>query len=219
MSTIKVHGPMVGSTTLMCLLVAAEAGVNVEHAEVDMKNGAHKAPEYIKNVHPLGKVPALTEENANHEKTFRLFETRAICRYLDTLSGHKLIPFTTPHELAIFEQFTFFEATSVTPVIGKILMERLYAPMFGRAANDEAAIKAGEEVKPFLKVLNDQLASTNEYICGKFSLVDLAFFVFFRQVEMTAPEWKVFQEFPDLMAWYKRVSARPLTAKTVAAAK
>jgi glutathione S-transferase len=216
--TITIYGPTAGTTPIMCLLTASEAGVDVKAHDINMRAGDHKKPEYIQNVHPLGKVPALVETNEQNETVFKMFESRAICRYLDSIGGNKLSSFNTPQEKAIFEQFAYFEATSVTPIVSKILVERFYAKnFFGREPNEEAAVKAGQELVPFLKVINDQLATTKEYITGSFSLADIYFYVFFNFLRQCAPqEYKHIEDQPELAAWMNRMADRPNVKKTYA---
>jgi len=214
--TRTLYGVPSGTTTYMATITAAELGLDVKLHSIDMKARDHKAPEYIAKVHPLGKVPAYTETNEQGETVFNMIESRAIVRYFNSIGNNALTPFTTPQEWARFEQFASFEATTFTPVLVKILIERLYAPMFGRQPNEEAVVKAVEEIRPLLKYLDDNLKTTNEYMLGKFSLADIFFFAFVHSFYVNCQaERKVFQEFSALDAWHTRVAERPHVQKII----
>ena len=65
------------------LVVILEKGLPYEHIFVDIAKGDQKSEAY-KKLQPFGKVPALEDDG------FFIFESRAICRYLEryVLNAH-----------------------------------------------------------------------------------------------------------------------------------
>lgn len=71
---LKVYGSAM--STARVLVTILEKGLPYEHVFVDIGQGEHKTEDF-KQLQPFGKVPVLDDDG------FVMFESRAICRYLD----------------------------------------------------------------------------------------------------------------------------------------
>ena len=89
-----------------------ELGVPYALVHVDMKAGAHKEPGY-RAIHPLGRVPALVEEDGR-----TVIESGAICLYLaDKYIDRGLAPaFGSPARGAYYQWAFYAYATLEAPV-------------------------------------------------------------------------------------------------------
>ncbi|KAK5059693.1 hypothetical protein LTR84_009576 [Exophiala bonariae] len=74
----------------------------------DFARGEHKALPYVSEHHPFGKVPAFQDDHV------KLFESRAICRYLVARKpGHLTPPFAGTSSASLVQGARFEQAASV----------------------------------------------------------------------------------------------------------
>ncbi len=91
--------------------VLEELGEPFELVRVNTAAGEHKRPEYLR-IHPLGKLPALTDGDAV------LFETGAICLYLgDRFPAGGLAPAVDSPDRAAYLQWILFAITELEPSV------------------------------------------------------------------------------------------------------
>ena len=106
--TIKLHGFPPSHATRRAAVIFKELGVPYELITVDMLKDEHKAAAHLAH-QPFGQVPYIDDDG------FKLYESRAICRYLALKYGGigKLIP--DPNDLkktALFEQAASIETSN-----------------------------------------------------------------------------------------------------------
>jgi glutathione S-transferase len=174
-----------------------ELGADYEARYVDMQQGEHKTPAY-REIHPLGKVPALDDGD------LRLFESAAICTYLaDKFQAKGLIPEPRTAERARFDQWMYFATASLEPIAVQIFSARV----FGDSDADLAAAleEHGEKVKAMFAVLDDHLKDKDYVMGDKLSAVDIVVATAATYAEL--PE--MIGDFPRLQAYLTRVRARP----------
>src|SRR5690349_14977774 len=82
---LTVYGHPMSTCTRKVLMTLAENEMPFEMSVVDFATGAHKKEPHISR-QPFGRIPAIDDDG------FQLFESRAICRYLDEKGGNKLVP-------------------------------------------------------------------------------------------------------------------------------
>ncbi|MEZ4315763.1 MAG: glutathione S-transferase N-terminal domain-containing protein, partial [Polyangiaceae bacterium] len=134
---MKLYGHPMSTCTRKVLTVLAEKGHKADFVTLDFMKGEHKAPDHLTR-QPFGVVPALDDGG------FVLYESRAICRYLDeVLPGDKLTP-SSAKDRAMMEQWISVEYSYFSNHAMKIVGETLLAQMYGRPS-DEAVLKAGRE--------------------------------------------------------------------------
>ena len=209
---MKIYGHPISTCTRKVLAILAERNANFEFVTVDIMKGAHKHSEYLAR-QPFGQIPALEEGD------FRLYESRAILRYLDeVLPGHKLTP-SDAQGRAIMEQWISVEASNFTPHAMKIIYEDLFKKMQG-APTDAALIQAGTTaVSKTLDILNHRLGEV-AYIAGAdFTLADICYMPYVEYL-FAAGHGELITSRPNVAAWWNRVSIRPswLTATGKSAA-
>ncbi len=127
--------------------------------------GENQAPEF-QNICPTGKVPAIEIDG------FKLFESNAINRYLAAINNSALYPQDAKRR-AIIDAWTDYISIHVGHAIGRVLFNRVFAPMMGQKV-DQESIKVGLEfLDKYFPVLEKQLTN-NPYLAGRdLSLADI----------------------------------------------
>jgi glutathione S-transferase len=100
------------------------------------------------------------------------------------------------------------ENNTFAPQIDTIMVEAVFKLMRGGTTDVEVLKKARESIAPTLKVFNDQLGKV-DYIAGDFSLVDIFQAPNFQHLQKTEVGKEIFASYPNIGAWWKRLSARP----------
>ncbi|ELU45260.1 hypothetical protein AG1IA_00711 [Rhizoctonia solani AG-1 IA] len=123
--------------------VANEIGVNVELFLVDLFKVEHKDTKFIENYNPFGLVPVL--EVQPDEDGTKLYESRAICRYLIAKYAPESELLPNPSDVkkyGLFEQAASIEYSSFDRWGASITIGRVIAPMAGWPIDDEEVKKA-----------------------------------------------------------------------------
>lgn len=160
-------------------------------------------------VHPTGKIPAL------RHGSFTLGETRAICGYLDSFPGPRLIP-ADPQAAATVEQWVSIVATTIDPVCVRQYLLGYFFPGTPDGSPNRAVIDpAIPKVEAQLAMLEKAVA-TNGCLAGpSFSLAD-AFLVPILYYLGKAPEsGAMLAKCPALTAYLARMLAHPAIAATI----
>lgn len=197
---MKVYGNPGSTCTRKVLTALAEHQVPYEFVTIDLAKGEQKQPAHLAH-QPFGQVPAIDDDG------FELYESRAIIRYIDQKAGGKLTP-TDPKLRATMEQWISIETSNFAPHA----MKYVYHYVMKRTQDPATLDTAAERLRLALGVMEIQLGRT-QYIAGDpFTLADIGFLPYFEYAMMT-PAKEIFAEYPNVGAWWSRVSARPSWAK------
>src|SRR5262245_37977023 len=105
---MKIYGHPMSTCTRKVLTVLAEKGHEAEFVLVDLLKGEQKQPDHLAR-QPFGVVPVLDDNG------FRIYESRAIIRYLDEkLGGTSLTP-TDMVGRALMNQWMSVEQSYLAP--------------------------------------------------------------------------------------------------------
>ena len=121
---LKLHGNPNSTCTKRVVTVLTELNIPYELVVVDFAKGEHKAPAFTA-VQPWGQVPYLDDDG------FKLFESRAICRYLAVKYGGigKLIPDPADvQKTALFDQGASIEQSNFDPYASGLAYEIVFKP-------------------------------------------------------------------------------------------
>jgi glutathione S-transferase len=198
---MKVYGHPLSTCTRKVLATLAEKGQKAEFELVDILAGAGRAPEHLAR-QPFGQIPVL-EDNG-----FMVYESRAICRYLDeVLPGEKVLPHD-PKARAAVEQWISVETSNFTPTAMTIIVETVFSKMRG-AEPDAAKVEAArQKLGTTLDIMEKQL-SGNTFIAGAhFSLADICFLPYIEYL-FFGGQGDLITSRPNVSAWWTRCSERP----------
>ena len=161
--------------------------------------------------HPFGKVPAFESDGV------RLFESRAICRYIDeNFAGPALQP---ADKTARARMDQWISATSdylYTNGIRRMVLPYVRA-MRSKSAPDQAAIdQAKPDVKANLMVF-DRALGESRYLAGEtVSMADLFLLpIVFYLANFVPEKEELMADRPNLRRWLGDMSKRPSFAKTM----
>jgi glutathione S-transferase len=182
-----------------------ELGVDYESVPVNLLAGEHRRPEFL-TINPAGRVPVLVDGD------LVLTESVAIVLYLaDKCSSKGLIP-TDLKERAQVNRWLLFAATELEQPLWRISRHTMLYPEDQRLPGD--VILASQEFKAMAAVLEKHMHG-RQFVVGDSATV--ADFVMAYTLDW-ANEDQLMDDFPQLLAYMKRMYARPNAPQRVAEA-
>lgn len=204
-SIMKLLGFPLSPNTSKVQAVAAEIGVPLELEFVDLTKGVQKTPDYLKQ-NPCGRTPTLVDGD------FTLWESNAIMQYIAGKKTNALWPDDQKFR-ALILQWQCWSLAHFGPPTQTLVAERMLKAMFNMGPTDEAAVtKALEKFETEARTLDAHLANTPWIVGGKPSLADFevgASLVYEKEAGIPLAK------FPNVKAWYERLSARPSWANSL----
>ncbi|MFI4890266.1 MAG: glutathione S-transferase family protein [Steroidobacterales bacterium] len=177
-------------------LVCKHLGIEYRLAELDIKQGATRTPEFLKK-NPNGRIPLL--EIPEHGF---LAESHAIIAYL--AEGSDLIP-GDAWQRALMWQWMCFEQYNLEPNIG--------TARFWLTSLHKTPLELGERLteklhKAYdaLDVLERGLTGRHFLVADRFTLADISLYAY---THVAAEAHLSLDKYPAIHAWLKRVAAQP----------
>ncbi len=192
---MKILGHPASTCTRKVLTTLHETGHPHEFVLVDIMVGAHKQPEHLKH-QPFGQVPALQDNG------FEMYESRAMCRYINEMAKGKLVP-TDPRDRAKMEQWISVEMSDFTPPA----MKFIYHHIFKSPQSDDVLAKATKDLNLALDVMDAQLAKQPYFVGETFTLADIGFMPYVGYL-MATPEKEQVAKHGPVSSWWNRVRER-----------
>lgn len=202
---MKLYQNPLSSAALKVRAVIHELGLPVTLVTVDMAKGEHKSPEFLAK-NPNGKVPTLVEDDG-----FCVWESNAILCYLAAKKPESGLLPADARLMAQVQQWLQWQASTFAASTGDVMMETLYAKLFGRAKDEAKYAAAMEKVRRDLAVLEKTLAG-KEFLCGKLTLAD---FSIVSALVLRAPMGVDLEAFPQVKAWVARLESRESVRKSL----
>ena len=181
-----------------------EAGLPYEVKLVNIGKGEQFKPEFLK-IAPNNRMPAIVDPDGPGGDPISVFESGAILQYLGRKTG-KFYPLDERSRVAV-DQWLMWQMGGLGPMCGQTHHFRQYAPEKIPYAIDRYT----NEVNRLYGVLNRQLEG-KDYICGDYSIADMAAFPWVRPYERQGQD---LNQFPHLKAWFQRMEARPAVKRAV----
>jgi glutathione S-transferase len=164
----------------------------------------------LPNLNPLGKVPTLVMDDGGV-----MFDSRVIVEYADTLSpvGH-LIPSLGKERAAVKTWEALCDGILDAAIL--VRLERTWGPR-GQNISQEWINRQLSKIQIGLKSISDGLGSNTWCHNNQFSLADIATGTVCGYLLFRFPEINWQAEYPNLAAYYERISERPSFKETVPA--
>ncbi|KAG8852113.1 hypothetical protein FRB96_008914 [Tulasnella sp. 330] len=205
MST-TVHGAHMAACTQLVKVVAYEKDLKVDVIGFDFAGAEHKSAAWLE-IQPFGQIPYLEEDD------FKLYESRAIARYLATKyaeQGVKLLP--DPKDLkamALADQSMSVEMSNFYPYVSGIAYQAVFMPRFGKETDQVALEKHRSDLKGKIDGF-ERIFAKQDYLGGKsIGLADLYCLPYGTMAEKVFPELFNDPAKPNFARWWKAVSTRP----------
>ncbi|GAB2924444.1 glutathione S-transferase family protein [Paraburkholderia jirisanensis] len=189
------------------MLLAEKQVTDYEQVPINVLKGEPREDEHRAR-HPFGKVPVVDVDG------FRIIETTAIMRYLDTvLPGPSLTP-VEPKDRARMDMVTSIVDSYGYGALLNVAGYYLFPDFIGGQHDD--ALKAALEKSRL--VLNELMRIKGDapYLAGSgLSIADLYLAPIMAYVALT-PHWDEIVALPGVGAWWERVIAHPCFQSTAA---
>ncbi|KAG9439625.1 hypothetical protein H6P81_019790 [Aristolochia fimbriata] len=167
---VKVYGSYKSVCTLRVISCLIEKDVEYELVQIDLGAGEHKKEQFLAR-QPFGQVPAIEDGDQ-----FKLFESRAIARYIATKyadRGPDLLG-NTPEERAVVDQWVEVEAHNYNDLVFNIIFNLYILPKMGKRGDRELAKECEKKLARVLDIYEERLGAT-KYLAGEtFTMADLA---------------------------------------------
>ena len=186
-------------------ILLEELGVPYNLHFINIGKGDQFLPDFLA-ISPNNKMPAIVDPEGPDGKPISVFESGAILLYLGRKFG-KFYPQDERSRVEV-EQWLMWQMAGFGPMLGQNHHFAIYAP----EKLPYAIKRYRDETHRLYGVLEKQLAG-KEYVCGDYSIVDMACVGWARGWERQDIKSA---EFPNVMAWIDRVSSRPAAAKALA---
>jgi glutathione S-transferase len=182
-----------------------ELGVDFEPIRVNLVAGEHRRPEFLK-INPAGKIPVLVDGDRV------LTESVAIVLYLAEKYSHKGLLPAGLNERAQVNRWLLFAATELEQPLWRISRHTALYPEEQRLPGDVSL--ASGEFKDMASVLEKHMQG-QQFVAG--DSVSVADFVMAYTLDW-GNEYKLLDSCPQLLAYMKRMYARPHAPPRIAEA-
>ena len=202
------------SQRVLWLLEELELPYEIKFYERDPKTML--APESLRQVHPLGKSPVITDEDLT------LAESGAIIEYLVGHYGNgRLSPaLGTPDHLRYIYWLHYAEGSAMPPLLLNLIfnqVEKNPMPFFARPVargivNKVKSSFINPQIKQHLDYMEGEIAKTSWFVGNEFSAADIAMSF---PLEIAAAQAGLNNSRPKLMDFLERIHARPAYQKAL----
>ncbi len=183
-------------------IMLEELSVPYEITYVDIGKGEQFEPEFLK-IAPNNRMPAIVDPEGPDGNPISVFESGAILQYLGRKSG-QFYP-TDERQRVEVDEWLMWQMGGLGPMAGQAHHFRIYAPEKINYAMDRYT----NEVNRLYGVMNKRLAG-RDFLAGEYSIADIASVGWVSSYERQGQD---LEEFPNLKAWFERMSARPAVAR------
>lgn len=194
---LKIWGRPNSINVQKVMWTVSELGLEAERLDAGLEFGVVSEP-WFKTYNPNRLVPTIDDDG------FVLWESNVIVRYLAAkYSLGELMP-SEPETRAAAEMWMDWQQTAIMPGLGPLFVGMVRtAP----GARDSDAIEsAAKKVEANMRMLDDHLAGKTYLMGERFTVADIPLgCAGYRWYGLDIPR----PDFPNLAAWYERLTARP----------
>lgn len=192
--------------TFKVTALAFHLDLPLEIIPVDMPNGQHQSPDYLK-MNPNGMMPTLVDGD------FSLWESNAILLYLARKKPESGMVPADPKLQAQVDQWLSWSSNHWGQVLRPYLYERMIKPMFRGEQPDPAELaKADEPFHRFATVLENHLKG-RQYLVGE--AMSVADFAVACSLVFAQPAGFPLGDYPNIQAFAMRITSLPAFQKAL----
>jgi glutathione S-transferase len=207
MSKPTLYGPAFSTYVRSARLALEEKGVDYDLVEIDFLQGPMPAEQIER--HPFARVPAFEHDG------FQLYETTAICRYVDeAFDGPALQPGDVQERARMNQIISILDNYTYPCTVGQLVIQRLVMPMLGNDPDESAIAAALPEIDTNMTTIA-ALRGNNTFLAGnQLSLADLHFAPIYDYFKNTPESGPILDKTPGLGDWWNEMSGRASLQKT-----
>ena len=159
--------------------------------------------------HPFGRIPVLVHG------AFSLYETQAICRYVDEVFPGALLQPATPAARARMAQLIgLLDSYAYRPMVWGIFVQRVRLPLRGGVADEGLVAASVTQARTALAAIAS-LAGESPFLAGpSLSLADLHAYPILRYLALAPVGRAAIAEHPQLVRWLRALGDRPSVQRT-----
>jgi GST-like protein len=182
-----------------------EIGVPYDVKFVVIGRGEQFKPEFLE-ISPNNRIPAIIDPEGPGGKPISVFESGAIMLYLGRKFG-RLYPVSDERLRVSVDEWLIWQMANVGPVLGNNNHFRAYAT----EQHPYALKRFLDETHRLYGVLDERLEG-RDFICGEYSIADIASFCWMRSWERRGVD---ITEFPNVKVWIDRILERPAVQRGI----
>ena len=169
--------------------------------KIDITKGDQFTPEFVA-INPNSKIPAIIDSDTG----MTVFESGAILIYLAEKTG-QFLPSEQKSRFQVIE-WLMFQMASVGPMFGQLNHFKRFAP-----EKIPYAIERYEKETLRLYGVLDKQLSDKEFICGDYSIADIATYPWVASYEF---QGLTLDNHPNLKRWFETIQQRPAVQRGMA---
>lgn len=208
MASIRLLGLRISVYTRIARLALEEKKVDYELQEVDIFADSGPPADYLE-LNPFGTIPCLLYGD------FSLYETGAICRYVDEMFlGIPLQPKEPAPRARMNQIISVLDSYTYRPMVWDVYVQRIVVPGSGGRADEELIGAALPTIQSALQQI-DRWRGEAEFLVGDaITLADLYLYPMLRYFIETSEGERMLESFPRLQDWLGQMQARPSARAT-----
>ena len=197
---VIIYGPAFSSYVRSVMLCCEEAGIPYQ-LEFPDKNS---------RPHPLGKIPVLNDDG------FMVFESAAICQYLDRRSGTNILSPTDNRQLAWMDQWISVANCYLNPVFIRRFVLELIFPKGENGQINEANVSAVlPEIEHNLQIANTALQAQPYYSGQRPGIADYLIMPMLDYLYRSGRVGTMLENVTRLAEYYAEMKQRPSCEKVL----
>lgn len=209
MATTTLFGLPRSVYTRIVRLALEEKSVSYRFEEVEIF-GPEGVPAKHFERHPFGKIPVLSHGD------FSLYETAAICRYVDeAFAGPILQPSTAVDRARMAQIIGLLDSYAYRPMVWGVFVQRVRIPLSGGATDEALVATSLMQARSALRALAS-LVGRSPYLAGAdLSLADLHAYPMLRYLELAPEGAAAIAEHRSLADWLTKMNVRESVLRTI----
>lgn len=195
--------------TRIARLALEEKGVPYHLQEVEIFDPPGVPADHLIR-HPFGRIPALVHGD------FWLYETQAICRYVDeAFPGPSLQPSLPASRARMNQVIGLLDSYAYRPMVWGVFVQRVRVPLHGGVSDEDLIAKSMRDVHAALAALSS-LAGAGPFLAGpSLTLADLHAYPMLTYLALAAEGKRAFAEHEVLVRWHASLTGRSSVRNTV----
>lgn len=202
MASIKLLGLRISVYTRIARLALEEKKVDYELVEVDIFADDGPPRDYLE-LNPFGTIPCLLYGE------FSLYETGAICRYVDEMFlGMPLQPKEPAPRARMNQIISALDSYAYRPMVWDVYVQRIVIPGSGGRADDELVASALPTIQAVLQQIEGWRGESEFLVGNAITLADLYLYPMLRYFIETGEGEAMLASYPRLQEWLTQMQTR-----------
>ena len=208
MIEVRLYGARYSVYTRIARLALEEKGVGYRFEEVDIFADDGPPAGYSQR-HPFARIPAFTHGDLD------LYETGAICRYIDeAFPGPPLQPRSPASRARMNQAISVFDSYAYRAMVWDVYVQRVSIPAEGGVSDETLIATALPQCETVLGEMERWLGEDRFLAGNALTLADLHAYPMICYYEATDEGTRMLDRYPDVLAWMAILRARKSVVAT-----